>query len=158
MPRIKKFNFMKILVGQPTPEQDAVTTLSISKGGQMVISPGAVRKWGLDGSLVDIVWDPSKRALGMRRLNGVNLAEDKYTKTMRLLKQDTQTGQIRVAIGRILTSIGVKKDNYKRLPIDQYNDLMEKFTIYFVELPKEALTNNKNGELESEEEGDNREG
>ncbi len=132
--RHKKFNFSKIMFNGWATDSVNVPTLSIGRNGQMVISKVANHKFGLDNMLVDILWDAEKKALGFRRMNGVNLSEDKYTKTMRMLKAE-ENGSIKVSVGKIMTALGIPKENYKKLPIEAYADIMESREILYVIIP-----------------------
>ena len=99
--RPKKFNFAPITGSTESKEAPSV---SIYKNGQMTINKAAVREFGFDGKLINILWDAEKRALGWKIVDG-NIREEEHTKNMRLLKANPQ-GAIKVSIGRLLSATG----------------------------------------------------
>ena len=121
----------------PEAEERDESILSIYKNGQMQISKATVLNHGLSSAFVDILWDPERRALGFRKMNGVVLPQNEWQKTYRLFQVDPKTGQIKVAIGRILKRIGVLGNDYKKLPLEKYLDSMETQEIYYVTIPKQ---------------------
>jgi len=135
MARTKKFNFSKILFNGGYAEKAGDPSALITKGGQLIFSKNAIQKLGFNGALVDFKWDSEKRALGWKKLNNVSLKSDDWTKTMRLLRTD-QKGIIRVPIGRIMNAVGLEKNNYKGLLIEEYQDVMEHSKIYYVVIPR----------------------
>lgn len=148
MAREKKFYFSPISMSAPEDTYVGKTaTISIFKNGQMFVPKLTVRKYNLDNTLVDILWDEKKRAFGLRRMD--SLPEGEWTKTMRLLKTDKQ-GNIKVAIGRIMTRIGIAGENYAGLEVGEYNDLMEKQQILYVVVPKQKKTRQDDLELSTE--------
>lgn len=135
MGRAKKFSFSKILFNGGATERDGDPQALLTKGGQFVINKVANHKYGFDGAFVDFTWDEHKRAFGWRKMNGLPLPENQWTKTMRILKAD-EKGLIKVPVGRIMKVIGVEKHNYKGLLIEEYNDVMESNKIYYVIIPE----------------------
>lgn len=136
--RAKKFNFGRVMFGGVMGSVKANDpTAHISKIGQITISKAANQLYGFDGQLVDIVWDPEKRAMGFRKVE--MLGQGDWTQSMRLLKAD-ENGQIKFSIGRIMTVCGIEKNNYKRLLIEEYHDQMEKRKIQYLVIPQPEIT------------------
>ncbi len=71
----------------------------------------------------------------MKRMNGDILPESEWSKTMRVLRVHKSTGQVNVSIKRILNAIGIS-GAYLRLPLEEYQDIMEDRKILYVTIPK----------------------
>jgi hypothetical protein len=139
MGREPKFTFNPILMDAPEENREE-SILSIYKNGQMQISKSTVLNHALHGAFVDILWDERKRAFGFRKMNGLVLPQNEWKKTYRLLTADPKTGQVKVAIGRILNKIGLGGQDFKKLPLKKYLGLTDAGEIYYVIIPKANAT------------------
>jgi hypothetical protein len=131
--REKKFHFQEIIKKNEKPE---IKTASIYKNGQLVIPRGVVNEFGLDKTVVKFVFDPMKKALGFKKLEG-NLV-GKLNRTTKMLRQN-KLGNVSVGVGRILKDAGFPVDNYPSLRLDTYNDIMERQTIHYMIIRKKNV-------------------
>mgnify|MGYP001573611764 CR=1 FL=1 len=134
--RESKFIFLKILFNGSKGQNSSPTLVTITKQGQLMFNTRSVETFRLENRIVDFVYDPQKRTLGMRLITD-KFPEGNWTKSMRQIKKQGTT--YTVSIGRIFTAIGydIKRtgSSIKGLELKKYKDLLTGEVLY-VKLPK----------------------
>lgn len=134
--RESKFIFLKILFNGSKGQNSSPTLVTITKQGQLMFNTRSVETFRLENRIVDFVYDPQKRTLGMRLITD-KFPEGNWTKSMRQIKKQGTT--YTASIGRIFTAIGydIKRtgSSIKGLELKKYKDLLTGEVLY-VKLPK----------------------
>ena len=130
MPREKTFNFI--------PETQLKSSshafqhhVSITRLAVMVFSKGAVEEYGLIGKYIKFYADPTKKTIAWTIFDRGTQGDLVGLRELKAYKN----GIVQTSIGRLLKSIDVKpKGSMNKLPVFEYNDLLEKKTYCYVEL------------------------
>ena len=130
MPREKTFTFI--------PESQLKRTghsfqhyISISKSAVMTFSKSTIEEYDLNGKYVKLYADVSKKTIAWTIFERGSQSD---LSGLRELKAYS-SGVLQLSIGKLLKSIDFKlKTSLKKLPVFEYNDLLEKKTYHYVEL------------------------
>lgn len=134
MSREKTFSFIPENQLNKVQNGDTFESVSISTKGLMYFSRSYVNNYDLKNCFVRMYADPVKKVIAW----SIFRDSDSISNTNLKLRKLTPLGpsqEIKLSVGKILKSIGVKTTKARlKLPVKKYEDLLEKKTFFYVDL------------------------
>lgn len=134
MAKEKRFSFIPENQLNVIGDGHIAETVRISTTGLLCFSKSLVENYQLENSFIKMYADAQKKAIAWTIFTDHEVANGAALK-LRQLKPYGPGKEIKISVAKILKSMGVTiKKSLLKLPVKQYEDILEKKTFFYVTL------------------------
>jgi hypothetical protein len=134
---MRKYNFIRYSQATKNVEESISEYANFNgKNTSFVMSRAYVNNRLLENKFLRFFIEPENKCLGWKVLEGYQPIADVVEPDVKQVKEQKTTKRFQFSVGRLVASLGLRKELYKKMPINETKDSRLEGIISFVEFIK----------------------